>query len=263
MKESESRNPVTLEDLLRVKRSERPSTDFWPEFDRQLRRKQLAALVDSRPRWRAWLGTKTIARICMPLGATAALALAISSAKVWNRTSSVAAAPSAEAGEVAAVSAPAVEELPVQVVMASEPQDAAAPTIAADQPAPTEHLPQVVKVASPSREEAPPASRSIAASLAAAFASENSLPGLFDRFTNVISTEESTKLVEPLAQISTPRDSRRERLMAYFVEADPHAPASSGAVRSRDRITRRLSDEALYDSMSRLGLTGQSVSIKF
>ena len=36
----------TLEELLRVKRAERPDQVFWEEFDRGLRRKQLAAMVE-------------------------------------------------------------------------------------------------------------------------------------------------------------------------------------------------------------------------
>ena len=43
--------PVSLEDLLRLKRAERPPAEFWQDFDRQLRAKQLAALVQSRPWW--------------------------------------------------------------------------------------------------------------------------------------------------------------------------------------------------------------------
>jgi len=39
---------VTLEDLLCLKRAERPPPEFWSEFERELRQKQLAALVERR-----------------------------------------------------------------------------------------------------------------------------------------------------------------------------------------------------------------------
>jgi hypothetical protein len=52
-------------------------------------------------------------------------------------------------------------------------------------------------------------------------------------------------------------------LLAYSVTFDPHAADSSDAVRSRERITRRISDQAIYDSITRLGLSGDRVSIKF
>ena len=39
----ENKRPVTLEDLLRLKRAERPAAEFWVRFDRELRAKQEAA----------------------------------------------------------------------------------------------------------------------------------------------------------------------------------------------------------------------------
>ena len=52
----ESKRPITLEDIIRLKRAERPPPQFWAQFDRELRAKQLAALMEKRPWWRslAW-----------------------------------------------------------------------------------------------------------------------------------------------------------------------------------------------------------------
>ena len=47
----DGKRPVSVEDLLRLKRAERPPDSFWADFDRQLRAKQLAALVEKRPWW--------------------------------------------------------------------------------------------------------------------------------------------------------------------------------------------------------------------
>lgn len=41
----------SLEDLLRLKRAERPDADFWQDFERGLRAKQLAAIVEPKPWW--------------------------------------------------------------------------------------------------------------------------------------------------------------------------------------------------------------------
>jgi hypothetical protein len=71
---------VTLEDILRLKRAERPSAEFWSQFDRELRVKQLAALVEKRPWWRTIsLGRILggVRRFHLPLGATAVLAASI------------------------------------------------------------------------------------------------------------------------------------------------------------------------------------------
>ena len=50
---NQEKRPITLEDILRLKRAERPPAEFWDSFDRQLRAKQLAALVEKRPWWRS------------------------------------------------------------------------------------------------------------------------------------------------------------------------------------------------------------------
>ena len=48
----EKKRAVTIEDLLHLKRTERPPAEFWTHFERDLRAKQLAALVEKRPWWR-------------------------------------------------------------------------------------------------------------------------------------------------------------------------------------------------------------------
>ena len=74
----EPKPKVTLEDLLRLKREERPAPEFWSRFDRELRAKQLAALVEKRPWWQglpAW--ALNWRRFHLPLGATAVLAVTL------------------------------------------------------------------------------------------------------------------------------------------------------------------------------------------
>ncbi len=77
MTNPDSSNKPTLEELLRLKRAERPQPEFWAQFDRELRRKQLAATIEPRP-W--WLGlsiwSRKLAPVGLPAGAAAALALA-------------------------------------------------------------------------------------------------------------------------------------------------------------------------------------------
>lgn len=46
---NKSEAPVRLEDLLKLKRSEKPSEVFWEKFDSELRAKTLKALVDEKP----------------------------------------------------------------------------------------------------------------------------------------------------------------------------------------------------------------------
>src|ERR1041385_8033667 len=71
----ENHRPVTLEDLLRFKRAERPTAEFWTRFESQLRAKQLAAIVAKRPWWRN-LSFASVWRhpVSLTAGAVAALA---------------------------------------------------------------------------------------------------------------------------------------------------------------------------------------------
>jgi hypothetical protein len=64
---------VTLEQLLQVKRSERPEPEFWDRFDRELHQKQLSALVQAAP-WYLRLGriVGRLARRSAPVTAAAA-----------------------------------------------------------------------------------------------------------------------------------------------------------------------------------------------
>jgi hypothetical protein len=75
-KDKSSQPKVTLEKLLRLKRAERPPQNFWEEFERELRHRQLAAaIVENRPWWRLFTGG--LAKIYVPAGAVAAVALAV------------------------------------------------------------------------------------------------------------------------------------------------------------------------------------------
>jgi hypothetical protein len=75
---NQDKRPVTLEDLLRLKRAERPPAEFWNEFDRELRTKQLSALMSKRPWWQTLPVAGFFARLGhhrIPLGAAAVFAI--------------------------------------------------------------------------------------------------------------------------------------------------------------------------------------------
>lgn len=64
----------TLEDLLKLKRHEKPSTEFWKRFDRELREKTLKAVVDQQ-RWNISEVIRSARRIITPAFPAAAAAL--------------------------------------------------------------------------------------------------------------------------------------------------------------------------------------------
>jgi len=287
---------VTIEDLLRLKRAEKPPVEFWTEFERQMRTKQLAAIVRKDPWWASWLGVLGgAARFRMPLGAAAMLAFTFVTVREYNKPSSSAPSTPSSALRAVAVSPvvsavrqeapqPAVE-VPTESALVAEQMDAAEAAPDSRVVAIQEHAaPETYVAATPadanrirdiqaelvglspgparsSNGSVTPSARFIAANLAAA---ERSDPELMQNLVRTASFEVSDKSssVEPLTQVTTPRDTRRARLLASAVPADLHSPEHS-ALRSRERITSHLDEQALYDSITRLGVAGNRLSIKF
>jgi hypothetical protein len=78
--ERAERGTVTVEDLLRLKQSERPAPEFWNQFERELRAKQLAAIIEKRPWWvtlRLPQAMRYAARFQALVGAAAVMALSL------------------------------------------------------------------------------------------------------------------------------------------------------------------------------------------
>ncbi|HVU35115.1 MAG TPA: hypothetical protein VHE61_16900 [Opitutaceae bacterium] len=276
MIDQQSKNPVTIEDLLRFKRAERPAPEFWDEFDRELRAKQLAALVEKRPWWRrfprALAGT---ARYHLPLGATAVLALTLLSVRDYQpalpsspadiNLGPVAATPMASTVEVA----PSVAPAETDVVPRSESESVAVETPAAV-PAPVEasttptdvtapgaltRMVPMLAVQDPTSASADlrPSLRSIAENRAAAEAMLGTTSGFENRVLPARAMPQ-----EPLAQMTNPAEVRRSRFAAAFASAALDTSTAASA-----RVARRLSDEQLYDSIHRFGASGNTVSFRF
>jgi hypothetical protein len=119
MPDPKHRPNVTLEELLRLKRAERPAEDFWARFDQELRAKQLAAIVDQRPWWRIrWIGPSKLARYSTSLAAAMSLGAALVAVREYFPTVPM----------VALVARPVA--IPVATAqVAATPQLAGAPTV--------------------------------------------------------------------------------------------------------------------------------------
>lgn len=76
-KDHQQPSKLTLENLLELKRCERPPEAFWDQFDARLREKQLAALIPVESGWSRWFGGfGRVAKFGLPLAAAAAVAVA-------------------------------------------------------------------------------------------------------------------------------------------------------------------------------------------
>jgi hypothetical protein len=256
-----------LESLLRLKRAETPSQEFWTRFERELREKQLAAIVEKRPWWCAFPRTYVfVLRHNLQIGSAAALALAFVVSYHEFRAYPSTSLRSEERG-IASPAAPGVPTrsalaaaLPGRLAGAVPDRVPAAGTVAAAG-SPARNLggsrPEGIEAAS----QAIPSERQIAAALAVARPGINdSMPGLPSGFEAQVASV-TTQVQEPLAQMTTPWEERRARLIAGPTPAMATGADFSGHL--GERLASRLSDDRLYESMSRYGVDQGGVSIRF
>ncbi len=277
----EPKRPVTLEDLLRLKRAERPPAEFWSQFDRELRAKQLAALVEKRPWWRTVPDLfGSLSRYHIPLGATAILALTVVTVREYRTTpmaviaenlTNVKIPASVPAMQVAAISvaAPIQDERTLALAENVTPGDVTTLSVATAQMGAANHLTQLlpalgVTPAVDDEQPLTPTARFVAENLALAKAVEpavaQNLLGASHGFeSRALSAR--TPVIEPLAQMASPSDVRRSRLLS--ATALSASLNSSAPARTTESHSRRLSDDQLYDTISRFGARGNSVLVKF
>lgn len=271
MSHPSQRRKVTVEDLLQLKRAERPDQEFWSKFEVELRQKQLAALVERRPWWQQ-LPLVLGRRAYLPLGATAVMAFTLVSVRYYQPASSLAAdAEHIAAPSAAVAAAPVVPrhdmELPADVASGQGASALAVDdrtSVAAVQL--SERLParagELVPWSAPRIEETPSA-RSIAANLARL---EENDPELVNRFLaggfgqviDVVPAATHAVEVAAVAALS----SRQNRLLAQMGERQ-FAPDPSAPEVMRERLSRRLGDTELSGGWTRVGLKGDRVSLKF
>ncbi len=112
---------VSLEEVLRLKRLERPEPAFWDQFEKQLREKQLAAIVAKRPWWQLDFGRVMagVARARVPVGAAAVLTLTFLVVREYRAPKATVDQPSAADGLVVANSV--VSEVSGEWVDSAEP----------------------------------------------------------------------------------------------------------------------------------------------
>lgn len=296
MNSPENKPSVTLEDLLRLKRAERPSPEFWAKFESQLRAKQLAAIVEKQPWWRS-LSLAGLVRHRVLLGSTALLAISFVSIREYRAvpahpksgeavrevaltgsSTSLAPAEAVVLAETANVVAPpAVEAAPVRldsnaVARVAAPENSVEASVYAGAPvesqavaARADDAPQaaqwLVAVDRPDPDRLSPTARSIADNLAAA---KEAHPELTNRFFGVSGFEKrvmpsSRQTVDPLAQMRSPSETHL-RVLASSVRSS----SSVALGRDSERITRRISDERLTEeAISRFGARGNELSVKF
>ncbi|MCU0792210.1 MAG: hypothetical protein MUE42_05035 [Opitutaceae bacterium] len=293
---------VALEDLLKLKRAERPDAEFWSEFERGLRQKQLAAIMEPKP-W--WLGLSLVARrhgAWAGAGvAVAALALAFSLQSVGvERTELAAARPAsvaADAAQLAAAVEPVVVRADAEATMVASASEASAVS-----PAPASEIAQgigdldtiTVRAAQVAQEDteravarADVAPDVLAGALAqVAMLVDGVAVGGGDTVFAALNpagiggVEPAGFGAEPAFAASAPErffadasgelsaaalNPRQQRLLAGVMEqTGERGLAEKSLAAVRERVLHHVMDsEELYASISRLGVSGDRLQLRF
>jgi hypothetical protein len=268
MSNFEPKSKVSIEDLLRLKRAERPSPEFWANFERELRQKQLTALVKKRHWWHD-MAVMLRPRIYLPAGAAAIVAFTLVTVR-YTATTRVVESENA-APQIAAIASPietlAAIEVGAHSTDTTEPHQAKhqAPVPVATVQNPAVEVADVAELMPAmlaAREIETPSARSIAANLARLEQSEPELVNSVMGSRLSTSARVQTASVESDMEPASAADSgRKYRLIARYADRalspEPSAPANV-----RERIARRLGDD-LGDGISRIGVVGSRVSLKF
>jgi hypothetical protein len=252
---------ITVEDLLRLKRAERPKADFWATFEAQIREKQLSAIVSKRPWWDRFSRVFAVVnRHQVSFGAAAAFAMAFAGFRFVSAHPEAAKAPQASAPvsttAVAAVASvrvvpaivPAVAAPREEIALAT-PEAAPAPRIVASMTA--SHVAPAPAVVSDSLSKSPFID-GISVKLAdfREPVSDYARPSVFstDREFEAPAAAQRQTVSDPLARMD-PAAERRARLLAPALPA--YASASSRALASDWMRQRSSSDDRMYESMDR------------
>jgi hypothetical protein len=273
---------VTIEDLLRLKRAERPPASFWSDFDREMRAKQLAAIVEPRPWWAPLIRLNArFARYQMPVGATAILALTLVTVREYRMPEGEPAfVPATQLAQLDAMPGPAITVATDNASVSTAEDEAvalatdargsnesnAAPARGLDtMPGGIAHLMPMLGGAESAAVSESPSARSIAANLAEVKASEPELARFIDQVPGIENRQYANRApaVDPLVNMQSPGDARRARVLSTALPAMASVSADSSERRYQPRLARDLTDERLYERVSRIDLEGKRLAINF
>lgn len=249
---------VTIEDLLRIKRAERPPAEFWAQWDRELRTKQLAAIVEERPWWQVNVPVyvRRMVKWQLPVGAAAVMALTFITLKNYQDQSGA---------ETNLATVESISVSTVQPSVAVVETHTASATVAQVSTAPAASEQRLSAETAQPTESASHAQKALV-SLDTPISSMVAIPTTFGSVTTEVApatlSTEPTK--EPLTRIATIKDARRARLLDGAMGGNYAASASGEMARTRERIASRLNEDRFYAAGSgRLGTSGDRLSLRF
>jgi hypothetical protein len=274
----EKRQP-SLDDLFALKRSEKPSAEFWDTFQAEFHIRQRAAAIEPKRWWfvlpRVLVG---LSRYQMPVGAAAVLAVTFLSFREYREPGlEIAYTPTAPSqsetsagfeSRIDVAESPAVVAPETASVRVEEMSTVLQRAGATDGSASVSLSPMVVWAGVAANRgdsmmsDLSPSERSIAANLAAVRAEQPQLSRLLGG--PQLNLTASGPVADPLSDVSVP-SSAREPLFAYKPAGSEidEADGDQSIPDIHSRIASRLNDDLLYDSVRRLTAGGDRLTLKF
>jgi hypothetical protein len=263
----ESNRKITVENLLSLKKAERPAAEFWATFESEMRAKQLAAIVGKRS-WSDGISRMfaVVSRHHLPFGAVAALAVTWVGVHYVGETPSV--SHSIPVAVVVPRLAPAVSDVPAPERVV-EPRAVAVigTREAAQAPALASSSSHVVRAPLAMSAEAPPRTPFSYAEVLSvsdfretqADISRRSDFGSDREFeTTLAAVRQPSPEAEPLSRLDPVSEERRSRLLGTSLTT--YASASS----PRTGASERIKEDRMYESMNPYGSSsGMSLEFKF
>jgi hypothetical protein len=253
------KRPVTVEDLLKIKRSERPRDEFWNGWQAEMRARLNEARQQPRPWYKDFFHRVGIgiARQQMAVGVSCMLALGF--VLLHDSRPSFSPLPGELPGAELRLS-PVAKVVSVPAPVVAEPQQRVA--LDRSQPASFSEARQTREASTAitrlERPEGPsPAALAIAANLAAVAAVDPDLSPRYS-FGDVFEVPERGTTERVV------RESRSDNLLGYSY-APSVAAESNTQSRRQDRLLSRLSEDALSESAARRlgGSRGDRLSLRF
>jgi hypothetical protein len=280
---------VSVEDLLRVKRAERPPPEFWAKFERELRQKQLAALVERRSWWHGPVAAfNRFGWLRLPVGAMTVLAVTVVSIRHYSSTDRIrddsydvvvgnklalppkTSAITAESKPTENVRAVAPSP-PVMFREETAPKSREAKRVVSEVPPPPSDAGLVQRVAELDDSAGSPVFESLSGSLATRFRSPGVVdPVLLEATFHPVGFEErsismlrSHSAAEVLPTAVAATEQRRSRLLADVGFAGTYAAEPSAPEHAKRSVLRHLAEDGWDRSISRLEAEADRFSIRF
>lgn len=293
MSDHRSKTPcrVTLEDLLHLKRAERPPQEFWAGFEQELRQKQLAALVERRSWWHGFAAAfSRFHWLRLPVGAAAVLAVTLISIRHYSflsryrdeplgvavgekqvldsRTSAMAGEPR-RAEDVRAAPISSAATSPEKITPNSTQTGSLASDVSRTTPQQIVEL--IEHVAEMDNSSGSSGSESLAGSFAMQLGSPIRVDSmLVEAAVHPVGFEDRSvaplhprRTAETLPTAAAVTEQRRSRLLVALGSAGTYTPEPSAPEHARRSVIRYLAEDGWDRSMSRLQAEADHLSIRF